>query len=302
MEESVRSLLKKIPGVPRILRTNTYRRVRYEMTLRFQERRNYTFTRFFRLPTQFDALVGPVINFLLANRDRQSLSITVWGCSNGAEPYSIASVLLRRCPKLDFTIQAFDIDQQMLEKAGGGTYAREEVLSGSRMDTAFVEETFLVEQTLYRVKSAISSRVRFGIKNVLDTHLENMAKCSDIVFAQNLLYHLKPDACKIAFNNVCRLLRSKAALFVDGMDLDLRLRLTKIKGLEPLDYRIEEIHNEAKNERGSAWPYEYWGLESFTTSRMNWKRRYSTIFLKNDSQSDPTQSDAMKFGPMVNNS
>jgi chemotaxis protein methyltransferase CheR len=283
MEESVRSLLKKIPGVPTILRTNTYRRFRYEMTLRFQERRNYLFTQFLRVPTQFDALVGPVIDFLLANRNGKSLSITVWGCSNGAEPYSIASALLRRRPELDFTIQAFDIDEQMLEKARGGTYTREEVLSGPTVDPAFVEETFHIEQTLYRVKPDISSCVRFGIKNVLDASLEKLARGSDIVFAQNFLYHLKPDTCKIAFNNICRLLCSKAAVFVDGMDLDLRLRLTKIQGLEPLDYRIEEIHNEARNERGSAWPYEYWGLESFTPSRMNWKRRYCTIFLKNDS-------------------
>jgi chemotaxis protein methyltransferase CheR len=282
MEESVRSLLKKIPCVPTILRTNAYRRFRYEMTLRFQERRNYLFTQFLRVPTQFDALVGPVIDFLLANRNGQSLSIIVWGCSNGAEPYSIASALLRRRPELDFMILALDIDEQMLEKARGGTYTREEVPSGPTVDTAFVEETFHIEQTLYRVKPAISSRVRFGIKNVLDANLEQLARGSDIVFAQNFLYHLKPDACKIAFNNVCRLLRSKAAVFVDGMDPGLRLRLTKIQGLEPLDYRIEEIHNEARNERGSAWPYEYWGLEPFTTSRMNWKRRYSTIFLKND--------------------
>jgi hypothetical protein len=75
-------------------------------------------------------------------------------------------------------------------------------------------------------------------------------------------------------------MQSRAALFVDGMDLGLRRKLTRIHGLEPLDYRIEEIHNEARRERGTAWPYEYWGLEPFSKSKRDWKRRYATIFLR----------------------
>jgi len=52
------------------------------------------------MPTQFEALSGPVLNFPIRDREREEklLKIVVLGCSNGAEPYSIASVLRNQHP------------------------------------------------------------------------------------------------------------------------------------------------------------------------------------------------------------
>jgi chemotaxis protein methyltransferase CheR len=279
---AILSALKKLPGFRRVLQTDRFKRLRYEVVLAFQKRRNYVFTQFLRVPTQFDALVGPVVDFLVQGNDASSLSITVWGCSNGAEPYSIGSALLSRRPRLDFTVQAFDIDEQMLERARGGTYTYAEVFRNKALDPAFVEETFSRQGDLYKVNQAVMKRVSFDAMNVFDMDLDSGIGRSDIIFAQNILYHLKPKATTSAFGNICRLMKPKAALFVDGMDLGLKTKLTKAHDLEPLDYRIAEIHNEARRERGSAWPYEYWGLEPFSESRRDWKRRYATIFLLND--------------------
>jgi hypothetical protein len=103
---------------------------------------------------------------------------------------------------------------------------------------------------------------------------------ADIVFAQNFLFHLKPSMSAKAFNNIATLLDRRAAFFIDGMDIGLRSRLTRKNNLVPLEYRIEEIHNEARRVRASGWPYQYWGLEPFTSTRKDWQRRYSTIFLR----------------------
>jgi len=278
--ETIQSALKKLPGVRRVLQTSTFKQLRYEAVLLIQERRNFLFTQFLRVPTQFDALVGPVIDFLVRGKSDASLKISVWGCSNGAEPYSIASVLICRRPELDFTIRAFDIDEQMLDKARTGTYAQTEVLRNPTVSAVFIEETFSHSGDLYQVKPAVRDRVSFEAMSVLHKDLANKAGKADIIFAQNFLFHFRPKTARLAFENICRLMQSRAALFVDGMDLGLRRKLTRTHGLEPLDYRIEEIHNEARRERGTAWPYEYWGLEPFSKSKRDWKRRYSTIFLR----------------------
>ena len=91
---------------------------------------------------------------------------------------------------------------------------------------------------------------------------------------------MKPKAAARAFNNIFSLLNPKAALFIDGMDVYLRNKLTRRNNLMPLEYKIGEIHNEARIARGAGWPYSYWGLEPFSASKREWQRRYSTIFMK----------------------
>ncbi|RME27556.1 MAG: hypothetical protein D6800_04940, partial [Candidatus Zixiibacteriota bacterium] len=68
--------------------------------------------------------------------------------------------------------------------------------------------------------------------------------------------------------------------FIDGVDPTLRTRLTEHCRLEPLDFEIETIHNEALVERGFGYPNKHWGLEPFDNTRPDWKRRYATIFLQ----------------------
>jgi hypothetical protein len=76
------------------------------------------------------------------------------------------------------------------------------------------------------------------------------------------------------------LLNSPSAVFLDGMDIDLRQKWTRIDKLLPLNFRVEEIHKEARRARAVGWPYKYWGLEPFRAFRGDWRRRYSTIYLK----------------------
>jgi hypothetical protein len=66
------------------------------------------------------------------------------------------------------------------------------------------------------------------------------------------------------------------------MDIGLRQKWARIRQLVPLDYRIEEIHNEARRARAPGWPYHYWGLEPFMTFANDWQHRYATIYLKDE--------------------
>jgi hypothetical protein len=61
------SSLKEIPAVQSLIRSHAWQSFRYEITLRVDRRENSTFTGFLRLPTQFEALEGPVIEYILAS-------------------------------------------------------------------------------------------------------------------------------------------------------------------------------------------------------------------------------------------
>ena len=78
-----------------------------------------------------------------------------------------------------------------------------------------------------------------------------------------------------AFTHLWALLKPRAALFVVGMDIDLRQVLSKKAGLRPLGCLISEIHDDAMTLRGAPWPWNYWGLEPLNTAPKDWKQRYA---------------------------
>lgn len=278
--QSVSNALKRIPGARALLQTNTWRSLRHRVALLTDERRHFTFTRFLRLPTQFEALTGPVLDFLAPAGTARPLEIVAVGCSIGAEQYSVASVLTTRRPGLQFTIRASDVDPEVIARARGARYVAKDVFANQDIPRDFVAATFDQVDGAYVVKPNIARRVSFEIADVLDPGLAQRLGTADVVLAQNLLYNFRPRAARRAFENICTLLRPRGALFIDGMDLGMRQRLTRRAGLVPLEYKIQEIHEDARRERAKSWPWHYWGLEPFDASRRDWAYRYAMVFLK----------------------
>ena len=163
-------------------------RAEHAMTLRWAPRDNHVFTQFCRLPTQMEVLAGPVLD-LLGVRSRDELRIVVFGCSIGAEPYSIASVLRTRRPDIRVSIECFDIDADVIARARVGRYAADE-LKGTQVTRDFIDRTFNATGDGFTVKPEIMAGVRFAVGNVLDAALINSLRGADIVVAQNFLYHL----------------------------------------------------------------------------------------------------------------
>jgi chemotaxis protein methyltransferase CheR len=272
--------LAVLPGGALLRETMAWKRWRHRVSLVVDDRRNSQFTGFLRLATQFDLLVGPAVTMLHGDdRHAPPLSICVLGCSNGAEAFTIASVLMRYHPELAFQVRGYDIEPGCVEKARLARYQPDEIFNNKVITDDFVRATFDREHDTYLVKPHIAARVRFGVADVLSRDLLRTVGPCDIVFAQNFLFHLKPALARRAFDNILRLLRPGSLLFADGVDLDLRQRIVTRRGLIPVDYEIERIHNEARRARSVGWPYHYWGLEPFMTSRKHWKQRYATVFV-----------------------
>jgi chemotaxis protein methyltransferase CheR len=269
-----------VPGTALLRNTITWQKLRHKVSLLTDERENSGFTGFLRLPTQFDALVGPTLTAVQQRRGGTTpLKITVIGCSNGAEAFTISSLLTSRDPELAFRVYAYDINAESIASAKTARYRAEEIYNNKVITEEFVASTFDSDGDSYGVKPHIASRVAFEVGNVLDPALVTTAAGSDVVFAQNFLFHLPQKQAWRALENLLAITRPGSALFLDGTDLDLRQRFVKKTGLLPLDYEIEKIHDEARRARAVGWPYSYWGLEPFLTYPRDWQRRYATIFL-----------------------
>src|SRR6185295_11094795 len=134
--------LGRLPMVGGPVRRRAWYPYRHQWVLLFGDRQNYTFTQFVRLPHQGEALAGPVVDFLHSRAESRPLRIVVFGCSNGAEPYSMASLLLSRRPEVPFHVTATDIDAGMIEKALSGRYRHEEVTGNEFVSADFVASTF----------------------------------------------------------------------------------------------------------------------------------------------------------------
>jgi chemotaxis methyl-accepting protein methylase len=201
---------------------------------------SHTYTCFVRTPSQLEALAGPVLQFLGGAASGSSglgrpLDIVVLACSNGAEAYTLASFLSHRLPQLDFHITAADLHQEMVESARAGSYSEDEALQSEFVRPDFIARTFDQVGGRYVVKPEIKARVSFTQGNLLDDELAKKLPAADIVTAQNVLFHLKPNDARKAFDNIVKLLRPKSVLLIDGMDQPLRVELTLKHGLEPLE-------------------------------------------------------------------
>jgi chemotaxis protein methyltransferase CheR len=281
MRPSLPRFLKAIPYVQRFAHSARGQALRHRLALHLEDRKQYTFTQFFRLPSQLDALTGPVLDFLNARHGSGPIRIVVIGCSTGAEPYTLSSVMLDRCPTLTVTIDAYDIDAEVLTVARDATYAADEVLAHSLVSSDFVTNTFdQRDGNIFEVKSQVARRVHFHQADFVHGRVEQDIAAADIVFAQNVMCNLRRPAAARLFDNAVALLKPRSALFVDGMDLDMREQRTRIHGLVPLTFALERIHDEARLVRGERYPWYAAGLEPFSPTRRNCDRRYSTIFLR----------------------
>jgi chemotaxis protein methyltransferase CheR len=268
---------------------------RHNQVLNSGERSSvHTFTRFHRVPEQLDALTGPVLDFLGGGKLPERLRVLVLAGSTGAEAYTIASVLTAAHPSLWFHIESSDLHQELVDLATEGVYPRADVFADQRISEDFVTQTFdSAEGSSLSVRAELKSKISFSQADLLEASLVEKYDAADVVFVQNVFFHLPPALAEAAFGNVIRLLKPRSALFIDGISLDAKVSLTKEFGLEPLPYRYREIYESSRHHIALNWWQYYYGCEPFRRTARDRVRRYSSVFLKGgaDDLSDQANSD-----------
>lgn len=260
------------------------RKLKHDLIVRCSKRENRIYTQFNRFPHQLRALVECVVPKLRpggTGADAEPLDIVVFACCSGEEAFTLSYVLRKHFPELRYRIRGYDIVSDVIEKAKVGIFTQEEASWGPFVTDELVTEMFdPAGEGLLRVKAAIREPITFAEGNLLDKPFISSLGQVDAVFAQNVLFHLPRPQAREAFRNIRDALTAGGALFINGVDTDMRADMTRRLGLEPLEYLVEEIHNDARVDRGNGWASDYVGRKPFTRRGRDWLRRQGTVFFR----------------------
>jgi SAM-dependent methyltransferase len=241
-----------------------------------------------------------------------TLSVTVLGCSTGAEAYSVAWTIRSARPDLRFVLHAVDISRQAVEFAQCGVYslASSEITNTriwDRMIPAEMDEMFRIDGDLATVKEGIKDRIDWRVGDAGEPDTVSALGAQDIVVANNFLCHMGPSEAERCLRNIAQLVGAEGYLFVSGIDLDVRTKVAIALGWQPLQELLEEIH-EGEPDMRQFWPFHYGGVEPLNKRRRDWRIRYAAAFqlgagviasaarYQSDSRVDRVGPDSIKLG------
>lgn len=282
-----RTLWRHLP--PQVLASRPMRRVGsfiYERYARRSQRWQSHSTHFMRNVAQLEVMVEE-----LGDRPQgATLRIASIGCSTGAELYSALSVIRAARPDLSRVAHGVDISPEVAEIAGRGIYrpgkaAAEGALYLPGQPDLFEDEVADLGSILepvgdgsLRVRDALRAGTHFFGFDASDPRLLERLPAQDVVIANNFLGPMDDRTAERCLRNVLALLRPGGVLVLDGVDVDVKLRMLRAAGLRPVERRIEEIHLADPTKQD--WPWTRWSHEPPDRSRRDYALRYATVFRK----------------------
>ncbi|MGA1857779.1 CheR family methyltransferase [Azospirillum sp. 11R-A] len=178
-------------------------------------------TDFFREIEHFRYLMGTAIPALsrLPHRPGQDRPLKIWSaaCSTGAEPYTVAMLMLDRASTgapIRHEIVGTDICTEALAAAKSGVYP----LDMAKMVPAPFASRYLMRSRddgnpTVRLVPPVRQSVRFGHLNVMDP-VYPMATDMDVVFFRNILIYFDKKTQQKVLEKLCGHLRPGGYLFV----------------------------------------------------------------------------------------
>lgn len=267
-----------------------YGRFLHALVRRYSDRTQYFGTFFLRNRPQLEQIVR------LSDRVTSDahLNIAVLGCSNGAEVYSILATLKESRPELNVTLHAIDISADVLALAQQGTYSinAPEVVGEAifqRLSESEFQKLFDRTSDHVTIRPWIKQGIVWQLGDVRDPIVLNRLGPQDIVVANNFLCHMQPLEAEDCLLGIARLVRPGGYLIAAGIDLDVREKVAREHGWQPVSDLLEDAHDGDIALRKD-WPFNYWGLEPLDKSRRDWAFRYAAAFRigQEASKSDPS--------------
>ncbi len=170
---------------------------------------------FLRDPARWNDLTARVLPELVRGAGARPLKIWSAGCSYGAEPYTVALLLLEQRPTPPFRILATDIDETILARARAGAgYLEHDLrnLDETRLAAAFTREA----DGSYTVKPALRARVHFQRHDLLG---EAPDGGFDLIVCRNVVIYFTEEAKRVLYKRLFEALRPGGVLFVGGTEV-----------------------------------------------------------------------------------
>jgi len=183
---------------------------------------------------------------------------------------------------LKLILNAVDISKEAVEVAKCGLYSlTPSQLTGTQVcecvTTAEMAELFDRDGDTIAVKSWIREGIDWHVNDAGEPDILEALGPQDMVVANNFLCHMEPLEAERCLRNIARLVGASGHLFVSGIDLDVRTKVARDLGWEPVQELLEEIH-EGDPYLRRYWPSQYAGLEPLNKRRLDWKLRYAAAF------------------------
>jgi chemotaxis protein methyltransferase CheR len=207
----------------------------------FLDRLTINVSEFFRNPEKWNELKREVLPPLLARQPR--LKIWSAGCSNGAEPYSLAILLAQLEAPPGQTIHATDLDLTALDRAREATYTLNDLRSldheglrlyFDRLAPAGNAAGHPEPIASFQVKPAVRARVAFTHHNLLGDSFETDY---DLICCRNVVIYFTDAAKDRLFEQFYRSLAPGGILFLGGTERIFRYKEIGFESLGPFFYR-----------------------------------------------------------------
>ncbi len=167
---------------------------------------------FFRIPDKFDYLAANVLVPMLT----KTRELRVWsaGCSNGAEPYSLAMLLEEMAPLGRWSVLATDVDRTTLARAQrGDKYAPADVRNVSERRLA---RFFDRDESGYRVKESLKQRVKFKVHDLLRDPFETGFH---VILCRHVVIYFTEEAKDLLYRKIADSMVEGGVLFVGGTEI-----------------------------------------------------------------------------------
>lgn len=243
-------------------------------------------TFFLRNAPQFE-----VFRQLLVERPHtREVRIAAIGSSSGAELYSATWVARSAQPDARIRATGVEIDPTAIEKAKAATYSRRDheltrlpADEVERLCTADPIPLFVKDGDVLTVVEAVRRGVSWVLHDARSPELLEAIGPQDFVFANNILCHMYDREAEACFGNIAGLVAPGGYLFTYGVDLDVKSRMVRSLGLEPVSRMIKEVYLADWNALAK-WPFKYWGREPMDATRSDWEIRYGSVFQRPTAQ------------------
>lgn len=178
-------------------------------------------TRFFREPKHFELLESVILpkwaQEAATGRRSRRIRVLSAGCSTGQEPYSLAMVLLDRCPaRLGWQIEilATDLSTRVLEVARAGIWPKEKA---AEIPPGYLK-TFMLkgladQAAKMKAGPEISSIIQFSRLNLNAPSYPLVGKF-DLIFCRNVLIYFDPRSRERAVRRLAGFLSPDGYFFL----------------------------------------------------------------------------------------
>lgn len=284
---------------PALLESRLFRRLGtfiHRHATRDQLREQSHSTWFMRNPPLLEALRDSLADW----PPGAGLQVASVACSTGVELYSTVFFLRTARPDLNVAGLGIDLSEGVVAAAREGVYRWDRPASGRGLfapgppelkpDLAVAEEgwqsaLFVEENGSVRVKDWVRRGTSWLVADARNPGLADLMKPQDIVLANNFLGPMDDHDAERSLRNVAALVRPGGLLVVDGVDLDLKVRVLSSIGATPQLDRLEAIYHADPTKRG--WPWIRWAHEPIDRTRPDWELRYSTLYVLGASRPVP---------------